>query len=139
MAAWQAGALHALAWSYMEEGAAEKGRSVLHSLDRELHDLRRRGVLHRSEDLYFFARNSLLLGEEDLALERLEKAIAAGWRNYYFHLADPRWAALRDDPRHQALLAEVKADLDRQRAEVERIDAEEDFPAKLDRVRSSRP
>jgi TolB-like protein/Tfp pilus assembly protein PilF len=139
MANWQAGALHALAWSYMEEGEPEKGRSLLLSLDRELHDLRRRGLLHQTRPLIFFATNSLLLGEEDLALERLEQAIAAGWRNYYFHLADPRWATLRDDPRHQALMAEVKADLDRQRAEVEKIDAEEDFPAKLDRVRASKP
>jgi hypothetical protein len=36
-------------------------------------------------------------------------------------------------------MADVKAELDRQRIEVEKIDAEEDFPAKLDRVRSSRP
>ena len=36
-------------------------------------------------------------------------------------------------------MAEVKADVDRQRAEVMRIDAEEDFPALLDKVRASRP
>jgi TolB-like protein/Tfp pilus assembly protein PilF len=135
---WLAAPLHALAWSYMEEGSAEKGRALLQKLDRELHELRRRGLLHESSALYFFARNSLLIGEQDLAVERLEQAIAAGWRDYYFHLADPRWAVLRDDPRHQALMAEVKADLDRQRAEVERIDAEEDFPAKLDAALAAR-
>ena len=32
-------------------------------------------------------------------------------------------------------MAEVKADVDRQHAEVERIDAEEDFPALLEEVR----
>ncbi|MGD8512013.1 MAG: tetratricopeptide repeat protein [Gammaproteobacteria bacterium] len=137
LASWQTGALHALVWAYMEEGAPEKGRSLLQSFDRELQDLRRRGLLHRSEDLFFFAQNSLLLGQQDLALERLEQAIAAGWRNYYVHLADPRWAALRDDPRHQALMARVKADLDRQRVEVEKIDAEEDFIARLDRAQAA--
>jgi hypothetical protein len=35
-------------------------------------------------------------------------------------------------------MAEVKADLDRQRAEVERIDAEEDFPSKLDAALAAR-
>jgi hypothetical protein len=134
LAFWQVGALHALAFSYMEEEAPEKGRSLLQSFDRELHDLRRNGLLHESSALFFFAQNSLLMGDTDLALERLEQAIAAGWRDYYVHLADPRWAILRDDPRHQALMAEVKADLDRQRAEIERIDAEEDFPALLDQV-----
>jgi hypothetical protein len=33
----------------------------------------------------------------------------------------------------------VKADLGRQRAEVERIDAEEDFVAKLDQAQALRP
>jgi hypothetical protein len=35
-------------------------------------------------------------------------------------------------------MAEVKNDVDRQRAEVEHIDDEEDFVAKLDRVRAER-
>jgi len=34
-------------------------------------------------------------------------------------------------------MAEVKADVDRQQAEVERIDAEVDFPALLDQVRAA--
>ena len=123
----------------MEEGVPDKARALLESLDRDLHELRRNGLLHESAALYFFARNSLLMGQHDLALERLEQAFAAGWRDYYAHLADPRWAVLTEDPRHQALMVEVKADLDRQRIEVERIDAAEDFPAKLDRARASRP
>ena len=36
---------------------------------------------------------------------------------------------------NQALMAEVKADVDRQRAEVARLEADEDFPALLDKVR----
>jgi hypothetical protein len=35
-------------------------------------------------------------------------------------------------------MAQVKADVDRQRAEVERIDAEEDFAAKFDQVQAAR-
>ena len=52
------------------------------------------------------------------------------------HRHNPIWAPLADNPRYQALLAEVKADVDRQRAEVMRIDAEQDFPALLDRMRA---
>ena len=70
-------------------------------------------------------------------LDRLERALRAGWRQYYVMRHDPRWAALADNPRYRALMAEVKADVDRQRAEVERIDAEEDFPALLDQVRAT--
>jgi hypothetical protein len=78
------------------------------------------------------------MGNDDLALERLEQAVEAGWRQYYINMHDPRWSTLTDDPRYQALMAEVKADVDRQRAEVERIDAQEDFPALLDQVRAAR-
>jgi hypothetical protein len=78
------------------------------------------------------------MGDQELALDRLEQAVRAGWREYYIRQHDPRWAALKDNPRYQALMAEVKADVDRQRAEVEHIDAQEDFPALLDRVRAAR-
>jgi len=131
-------AVHSLAWSYREVGRPDKGISVLKSMDQQLAERQRLGLLHRSRDLYMFARNALLLGDRDLALARLEQAIAAGWRDYYVHIADPRWADLRQHPRYEALLAEVKADVDRQRSEVERIDARENFPALLDQARAGR-
>jgi hypothetical protein len=37
-----------------------------------------------------------------------------------------------DEPRFQAVMARVKADLDEQRARVEAIEAGEDFVARLD-------
>jgi tetratricopeptide (TPR) repeat protein len=137
-ASWEKGALHALAWSHLQAGTPERGRQILESLDRELHDLRREGLLHMSDALYFFAQNAMLLGEHDLALDRLEQAIEAGWRDYYIHVPDPRWAPLRANPRYQSLMAKVKADVDRQAAEIARIDAEEDFPALLDRARAAK-
>ena len=131
-------AVHSLAWSYRETGFPEKGSSILESIDQQLEERQRLGLLHESHDLYLFARNALLMGEPDLALSRLEQAIASGWRDYYVHLPDPRWAELREDPRHQALMTEVKVDVDRQRAEVERIDARENFPALLDQAQAAR-
>jgi len=131
---WATTALHSLCWSYLQVGTPEKGVKILEGLDRELHDRRREGLLHYSGDLYFFARNALLLGDHKLALDRLELAIEAGWRDYYIHVPDPRWAPLRDDPRYQSLMATVKADVDRQGTEIDRIDAEEDFRTLLDGV-----
>ena len=52
--------------------------------------------------------------------------------------SDPYWAALESDPRYRALMATVKADIDRQRAEVERIDATDGFKAKLDAALAAR-
>ncbi len=131
-------AVHSLAWSYEQAGMPEKGRAILESLERQIEETQRLGLLHMSNDLFFYARNALLMGEKDLALERLEQAVEAGWRDYYVQQNDPRWAPLAEDPRYQALMAEVKADVDRQRAEVERIDAEEDFVARLDAARAER-
>ena len=131
-------AVHSLAWSYQATGFPEKGSSILERIDRQLEERQRLGLLHGSRDLYLFARNALLLGDRDLALARLEQAIAAGWRDHYVHIPDPRWAALREDPRYHALMTEVKADVDRQRAEVQRIDAGEDFPALLDAALAAR-
>ncbi|PLX56085.1 MAG: hypothetical protein C0629_09230 [Chromatiales bacterium] len=84
------------------------------------------------------AQNALLLGDRKLALERFGAAVDAGWREYYFYTEDPRLDDLRDDPRFNALMAEVKADVDRQRAEVEERDAERDFIAELDAARANR-
>ena len=56
-----------------------------------------------------------------------------GWR-----LRDSRWAALADNPRFTVLIERVKADVDHQRMQVERVDAVEDFPALLDQVRTAR-
>jgi TolB-like protein/Tfp pilus assembly protein PilF len=131
-------ALHSLAWSYQQTGADEKSRSMLESIERQLGDIYQRGRLHESLDIYFYARNALLTGDHDVALERMKRAVTAGWREYYIHHHDARWAPLADDPRYQVLMAQVKADVDRQRAEVERIDAEEDFAAKFDQVQAAR-
>ena len=95
------------------------------------------GRLHRSGDLFEFARNQALLGDSPRALDLLERAERAGWRGYYSARHDPRWDALRGEPRFQALMARVKADLDAQRARVEQIDAEDDFAARLDAALAS--
>ncbi len=78
------------------------------------------------------------MGDRELALSRLEQAIDAGWCDIYATMADPRWAGLLDDPGYQALMTRVRENVDRQCAEVDRMDAAEDFPAVLDTIRESR-
>jgi TolB-like protein len=128
----------ALAWSYLQLGMADQARLVLASIERQLEELLNADLSPNSGLWYWSAGNALLMGDQELALDRLEQAVRAGWRDFYIRQHDPRWAALKDNPRYQALMAEVKADVDRQRAEVEHIDAQEDFPALLDRVRAAR-
>jgi TolB-like protein/Flp pilus assembly protein TadD len=130
--------LHSLVWSYQNVGMPEKARALLEEIEEQIEEAQRRRPLNTSNYAFFMARNALLLGDIDLALSRLQEAIDAGWRDYYIQQHDPRWSALADDPRYQALMVEVKADVDRQRAEVMRMDEEEDFPAKLDAARALR-
>jgi Flp pilus assembly protein TadD len=128
-------AYQAFAWSYSRKDMPEESRQLLEAVEQWF--ARKSGSVKTasSTDLYEAARNAAMMGDNRLALERLARAVEAGWRGYYVNDHDPRWGALIDHPRYQALMAEVKADVDRQRTEVERIDAEKDSPALPDKVR----
>lgn len=67
-----------------------------------------------------------------VGIERLSHAVAAGWRDYYSVSNDPRWRTLRDDPRFKDLMADVKTDIDSERARLLKIEATDNFVARLD-------
>jgi len=123
---------HALAWSYLRSGAESKAKPLLANIAQRCHEMQQAGRLHESDKLHYCAENALLRGDEEEALSLFEDAVNAGWRDYYVRQHDPYWASLRENARYRELMSMVKADVDRQRAEVERLDAEEDFKAKLD-------
>jgi len=131
-------AVHALAWSYLRSGAADEARPLLEGVERQCSDQAAAGQLHGSDALYYCAENSLMQGDVRQALVRFEQAVEAGWREYYLSEHDPYWQSLHDNPDFRKLMTQVKADVDRQRAEIERLDAEEDFVARLDAVRAAR-
>jgi len=134
----QSEAYQDLAWSYLKLGEAEKAHRLLSAVDTLFRKIEQQGRLQLSPELYLYALNTLMLGDYEFALDRFERAIDAGWREYYITNHDPRWAVLADNERYQALVARVRDDVDRQRAEVDAIDAAEDFPALLDRVQAAR-
>jgi Flp pilus assembly protein TadD len=134
----ESGGPHCLAWSYLRLGDQGKANALLQRVEKQLGSRLARLPESYSAWWHLSATTALLQGDRDLALDRLERAIDAGWRGYYLIHHSPIWESVAQDARYQALMAGVKADVDRQRAEVERIDAEEDFPALLDRVRASR-
>jgi tetratricopeptide (TPR) repeat protein len=130
---------HALAWSYLHTGERAKADRILSDLLEKCRsdvDDRQRPVA--SNVLHRCAETALFVGNTERALELLERAIEAGWRDYYVRRKDPYWAPLESDPRYRALMATVKADIDRQRAEVEHIDATDGFKAKLDAAMATR-
>ena len=65
--------------------------------------------------VHYCAETALLRGDPDRALALLDRAVAAGWRDYYLRQHDPYWAALEGNARYRGLMAKVKADVDRQR------------------------
>lgn len=77
-----------------------------------------------------------LVGDTDVALEYLRQAGDLGWANYYGVVNDPAWAETLELPEFQALLAEAKANIDEQRAIVATADAEHDFRAEFEQLRS---
>jgi TolB-like protein len=137
----------ALAWAHSQKGNAAAAAAILSDLDQAFRELEQQGRLRLGgpgwaglyeEAPYLYALNTLLMGENELALDRLEAAIENGWRNYYIHHHDPRWDPLRDDPHFQSLMASVKADVDAQHREVKRMESTEDFIAKLDAALAAR-
>lgn len=130
---------HALAWSYQHTGNEDKAARIL----SELLDQCRSQVDDRrhpagSDLLHYCAETALMAGDPERALALLERAVEAGWRDCYLRRNDTYWAALATDPRYRALMATVQADVDRQRAEVERIDATDGFVARLDAAMAAR-
>jgi TolB-like protein/tetratricopeptide (TPR) repeat protein len=125
-------AMPSVAWAYLRTGNRERAMELIGPRIAGCREREEAGELHLGYDLYGCALVRLLAGEEQSALDLLERAAQAGWRSYYRMRRDPRWDAVRDEPRFQAIMAWVKADLDAQRAEVEAIEADDDFEARLD-------
>jgi hypothetical protein len=132
------GGLLALAWSHGQAGAADRAGDLLSAFEQRVSEMDEQGLLHRSEYLFEFALGALLSGEREAALDRLQRAIDAGWRDYYLVHHDPRLQSLSDDPRYRQMMMEVKADVDRQREEVTSIDSEDELPALMERIRGMR-
>jgi TolB-like protein/tetratricopeptide (TPR) repeat protein len=78
------------------------------------------------------ATTHMLLGDTDAAVDSLRQALDLGWSNYYWAINDPAWAETLGSPEFQAVLAEAKANNDKQRAIVEGADAEHDFRTEFD-------
>jgi TolB-like protein/Tfp pilus assembly protein PilF len=125
-------ALPAIAWAYLRTGDRDEAMGLLGPvIARDRHEAEA-GRLRLGYDLYGHALAVLLSGDREGALELLARAADAGWRGYHGIRRDPRWDSVRETPMFKAIMARVKSDLDAQRAEVEAIDAEDNFIARLD-------
>ena len=108
-----------LAWALQQRGQSTRAAELLGIVDQHLLLLQAQGYLRSPRLMALFALNALLSGDGPAALERLQLAVDGGWRDYHWTMQDPRWEPLRDAPHFVALMAAVKQDLDRQRAEID--------------------
>lgn len=110
------------ALALQRNGQQEKAAALLHNGLQKQMQYREGRTKILAEILAQEAITYSLLGDQEIALQRFEQAVDAGWRLYYSMLADPRWDGLRESEKFQSLLAQVKRDVDLQR---ERVLAEE--------------
>lgn len=89
------------------------------------------------QTLEVLALTAVLSDDADAAQQYLRQALELGWANYYGIVNDPAWTETIQSPEFQALLAEAKANNDRQRAIVEAADAEHDFRAEFEQLVSA--
>jgi tetratricopeptide (TPR) repeat protein len=126
-----------LAFAYLEAGEEEDATFVLDGLFAEWRQRELRGLVNHPADLAEYALVQLLRGNTDRALYLIQRAYDAGWRNYYPLINDPRWAGLLIDSRFSALMNSAKQDVERQRRQVEEIDAKNPFSEKILRLRAT--
>jgi tetratricopeptide (TPR) repeat protein len=129
---------HALAWSYLRTGADAKADALLSHQGRLCETELASGFVVSSELIHYCAETALLRGDIEQALTLLERAVDAGWRDCYLSQGDTYWMSLTNDERYRAVMTRVKTDIARQRAQVQQIDARENFAAKLDAERAKR-
>ncbi len=125
-------AIYALVWSLQQAGRPEEAQDILTAIEQAIAEYESEVEFPDSERVFFNALAALLGGDRDLAIARLERAVDIGWSDYYLWRHDPRLALLADEPRFRQVMAAVRAKVDEQRVEVERIDAEDDFRARAE-------
>jgi hypothetical protein len=128
---------HVLAYAYQQDGRDDEAHVLLTRVHAQLDEL----VVEKNMDFgpvhELFAQNFGLRGDFDAAANSLQSAIKAGWLEYLWVVNEPAWAETIAEPRIARMLAEVKVELERQRAVVEQADAEHDFRAEYAAMRNA--
>ena len=93
---------------YSSLGDRQRSRDLVAECRSFLAGIRGQGI-NVANIYYLEAAAAAILEEPDKVLEFLERAIAGGFRSGWLLDVDPKLATVRDDPRIQKLLADLKA------------------------------
>ena len=122
------------AFGYQQVGNDVRANELLQAGATYIQRTIERGIGEYPKFMEVHALNLAMLGRTEEAVAVFDAAIDSGWRNYAFIVHDPRWQIFLSEPAVQSLMNFVKADIDRQRLQVEKIDADEDFRVEVDAI-----
>ena len=129
--------LHVLAYGYQQVGRDDEADALLARLHEHLSLLVFEQKVNSGDVHILRAQNFGMRGDFDAAADALEAAIEAGWLWYIWVTGSPLWTEMVAYPRIAGMLDDVKVELERQRAIVEQVDAEHDFRAEFEALRSA--
>ena len=95
-----------LAFCYLAKGDRERALRLIDDQVRAT-GLADQDVAYRLATVY------AIDGDSEKAFEWLDRAISMGNENYPWFASDPHWTALREDPRHKAIMESLKAKWER--------------------------
>ena len=102
---------------YIKTSDPQIGEDLLRESFDFLMMLREQG-LATPGSYYVEAQIYALQGNKQAALISLRKAIDIGWRKHWYMVQDPNLESLRDTPEFREMMAEVEADIARQRRQL---------------------
>ena len=123
--------LNVLVRAHRALGQEESADQVLRYVESTLLVAQERGLAQDPLSWYALAQCHAMLGRPGAALRALEEAVERGYRVERFLRLDTTWDGLRGEPPFRALLDRVSEAVAEQRAETERREAADPFPAPL--------
>jgi len=114
----------ALAYVLWKQGETERAGELLERSIRQDSQLVNGGIRYAAHPHYDMARAYAILGDVEEANRWLREALDVGWPFAYTYMgpADPMLENLRGNEDFQAMMAEARAELDRQREHMRQMD-----------------
>ncbi len=128
------GRMRYYAYALQQAGRNTEATDLLHRVLAEVDTIDQRNDYERPVTFETKALCNGLLGNQDGAVDALERAIELGWADYYRVINDPLWIKAFEGIDLQHHLSDVKARLDRQHAAFEQANAGHDFLAELEQI-----
>jgi hypothetical protein len=131
---------HWLTYAYQQTGRVEDGAGMLARADRILE------IINQSPDFKEYPDRLILpalsyaaTGNLAEAATALRVAFEGGWRAYHFEVNSPLWRGAWTSAEFAPVVTDLLADIERQRNEVEAIEAEDDFRVEFESLVAENP